>query len=161
MRVIVPFVHRHPEVESALEGHDPEWRFVGDSDRAYFDLLSELWADGESFIIVEHDNIVTPASIPELEACEHDWCGFPHPYANQLHYGLGCVKFSAPLIARNPLAMVKVGVMSDARHPKRHWCRLDSWLQYLILPQAGEEQHRHETPIAHLGGPSRGSSHGC
>lgn len=134
-------------------------RYVGDSDRAYYDLLCELWAAGDSFILVEHDIAVGPATLHELAWCDNDWCACPFDYGQYgLTYGLGCVKFSAELIARNPTALIKVGVMSDPSHPRRHWCRLDAWLQGVVLPNAGEQMCRHDTPVLHLGA---GNSHGC
>lgn len=162
MRVVVPCVGvPHWEVTLALR----EWRQwtalerVGHSNRAYFDLLSAMWDRAETFAVVEHDIVVNPDTLDELAACPHDWCALPYPYGRWgLHYGLGCVKFGADLIARNPDAMRKVGVMSDANHPRRHWCRLDAFLQGVVLPDAGEVLHKHDTPVGHLG---HGCAHGC
>ena len=163
MRVVVPYAGSpwRTEVGHALRAAgNPtfEWPDVSGSDRAYFDLLSELWRDGESVIVIEHDIIIHPTALDELSACPHDWCGFPHKYGNTITYGLGCVKFSAALIARNPDAMQRVGVMFDAHHEKRHWCRLDAWLQGCVLPGNGEVKCCHETVVGHLGS---GCAHGC
>lgn len=165
MLVIIPYVGEvNPRVDKAViaatrYGHAQRWYDVSGSDRAYFDLLRGLWNAGGAFTIIEHDVIVHPTAITELDACPEDWCAFPYDYGEWgLTYGLGCVKFSRDLILRNPDALQKVGVLSDARHPKRHWCRLDAFLQGVILPNAGETLHRHETPVTHLG---RGCAHGC
>lgn len=131
---------------------------VLEGDRAYYDLLAGLWDDGESFCVVEHDVAVHETALDELAACPHDWCSFPFQYGNTVTHGLACVKFSAELIARNPDAMIKVGVMHDPTHRKKHWCRLDAWLQGVILPNAGETLHKHETLVRHL---DTGCSHGC
>lgn len=161
MRVVVPYTGTiDPRVLDALTiEEDCACVDVTGSERAYYDLLSSLWRDGEAFCIVEHDVIVNPDSLQELADCPEDWCSFPYDYAEWgLTHGLGCVKFSADLIARNPTAMIRVGVLSDAKHAKRHWCRLDARLQGVILPSSGETLHRHETPVTHLG---RGCAHGC
>ncbi len=163
MRVIVPYAGSYPsrEVEAPLydSGCDYELLDVSASDRAYFDLLSARWAAGDSFIVVEHDIVVHASAFYELTRCANDWCGFPHHMGpSGIQYGLGCVKFTAGLIARNPDAMVSVGVMFDGTHPKRHWCRLDAWLQGVILPQRDEVKCCHETVVKHLG---NGCSHGC
>lgn len=159
MRIVVPTTRTYPEVYGALS--DTDWPYdvipVEHSDRAYYDLLAALWAAGESFAIVEHDVVVHPSAPLELASCPSDWCGFPYDYCGLVTYGLGCVKFSEALIARHPDAMLRVGVMSDDRHPKRHWCRLDAWLT-CVLESVGEERHRHRTFVRHLG---TGCAHGC
>lgn len=163
MRIIVPHVGTvDPEVSDALMRAgaelDLETVDVSGSERAYFDLLCSLWADGQTFAIVEHDIIVNRETLLNLAYCDEDWCACPYEYLDTQTYGLGCTKFTSSLIARNPKAMIRVGVLSDAWHPKRHWCRLDAWLQGVILPNAGETLHKHETPVTHLG---RGCAHGC
>lgn len=162
LRVILPHVGNiNPDVIHALEASewDYEPRDVGSSDRAYYDLLAELWAAQGSLVLVEHDIVVNPRSIIELAYCQHDWCAYPYQYAEfGLHYGLGCVKLGANLMRRCPDAMRRVGVLSDTTHSARHWCRIDAWLQGVILPSLGEIMHRHEAPVTHLGA---GCAHGC
>ena len=160
MHVVVPATNLRREVVDALNetGHGYRIVDVSSTDRAYYDLLSGLWADGESFCVVEHDIVIHDTALAELENCPGDWCGFAHRYIDDVGYGMGCVKFSAALIARNPDALARVGVMFDARHPKKHWCRLDAWLQGAVLPFAGEERCGHSRIVTHLG---HGSAHGC
>lgn len=160
MRVIAPYTKRVDEVLDALGAacEDFEPYYVGRRDRDYFDLLSMLWADGETVCVVEHDVVVGLDTLDDLASCAHDWCGFPYRYGNTITHGLGCVKFGADLIARNPDAMRRVGVMFDGEHEKRHWCRLDAWLQGCVLTDAGEVKHEHLPPVTHLG---VGCSHGC
>jgi len=132
---------------------------VSISPRAYFDLLFEYWADGATFTVIEHDMVVHATALEELDACPYEWCAFPYRYGtHERHYGLGCAKFGEELIARNPDAMRRVGTMRDMNHPARHWCRLDAWLQGVVLPGSGEHMHRHERSVRHLG---CGNSHGC
>jgi hypothetical protein len=169
VRLIVPYTRLDEDVRAALDtnasdtnaplDYRPSWYYVGSSDRAYFDLLARLWDRGESFVIVEHDIIPPDGGLVELAGCAHDWCAFGYPYAEfGQHYGLGCVKFSGDLIARNPDALKRVGVMRDGNHPPRHWCRLDAWLQDVVLPLNGETMHQHERLATHLGA---GYAHGC
>lgn len=161
MRVVVPATNLRSATESALGATGYEWEAVdvSGSSRAYFDLLSAAWAEADSVVLIEHDIVVHPGAIEELDSCPHDWCGFPHEMGEWgVQYGLGCVKFSHELIVRNPDAMTRVGVLYDDKHPKRHWCRLDAWLQGIILPNAGETKHHHPTVVKHLGS---GNSHGC
>ena len=159
MKVVVPFTDVSSETRDALAGVDAEYVDVSSSDDAYWNLLSDLWTSGADFVVVEQDIVVHPTALDELDACPYDWCAFPYGYGHWgLHYGLGCVKFSGALIKRNPDAILRVGVMSDGNHEKRHWCRLDCWLQEVVLPGNGEHMHKHETVVKHLG---HGNSHGC
>lgn len=168
MRVLAPFTRRHIRAVTALGATGRSWQsaWVGGSDIDYYALLASVWAAGESFCLVEHDVVVTPTALSELEACESDWCAFQTPYragAGGVHAGLGCVKFSAALLARVPDAMRDVARMSDPVHPPMHWCRLDHWLQTVALPGARERMCVHGPPLEHLrdhDGPPT-PSHGC
>lgn len=139
--------------------HELEYRDVGGSDDAYWQLLSDLWAEQQDTIIVEHDIVVRPDTLDELANCPSPWCACRYEYAGMgVWWGMGCVKFTGGLMTRTPDAVHRAGVMWDERHAKKHWCRQDAWLQGTILPQLGEVQCRHETTVEHLG---VGVSHGC
>lgn len=162
MYVLAPYTTHHPEAAAALSGTDHDVHHVRlepHRARDYFDVLADVWQAGETVAIVEHDIVVHATALDDLSACPHDWCAFPYQYMeHERHYGLGCVKFSADLLARCPDAMRRVGVLRDPTHPPRHWCRLDAWLQGVVLPSMGETMHKHDTPVRHLG---HGNSHGC
>ena len=115
-----------------------------------------------SFIIVEHDIVVEPDSLKELELCASPWCSFRMEYFVMGYPGLGCAKFTGNFIKSYPNAIDRVGSMSDPRHPPRHWCRVDGWLSQ-VLYGAGAEQHVHDTLLRHIrdeeGVPY--PSHGC
>jgi hypothetical protein len=165
MRIVVPFVKTAPGVLEALSdtGHGYDAVYVGDSDSAYFDLLYELWSAGDGFIVVEQDVIVRPDTIDALLQCSMPWCMYPIPYLGSTYPGLGCVKFSESVLRQSPNAMARVAGMSDATHPAKHWCRLDAWLQYRVLPQDGHERHIHQPPLGHYreDGRTPYPSHGC
>ncbi len=160
--VYVPYTDLKRRTVEGLEstGRVPIYVDVSKSDESYFDLLSSLWRSGETFIIVEHDVVVRETTIAELESCERSWCAFGTPYFNGVHVGLGCVKFGSELIARFPRAFDEVAKMHDIKHPAKHWCRLDSWLQDRVLPT--RERHIHEPSVGHLKEtPKIHPSHGC
>ena len=162
MRVIVPYTDLRKETKKALKqtGYKFETVFVGNSDSDYFDLLSDLWRKGETFAIVEHDIVVHPTALAELEQCSSDWCAFPSYYFNSTHVGLGCVKFGSTLIKAHPYAMDQVGTISDNRHEVKHWCRLDAWLQQRVLPAT--KRHVHSNVVGHVrSGSYIKPSHGC
>ncbi len=164
MQIYIPYTHPCEEVITAVvdAGYEPNPVDVSESDDAYFELLRHLWSVGDSFGIVEHDVVVRDDSLTILEECESPWCAFTFEYARNPIPGLGCVKFTADIIARNPTAMDEVAAMWDETHLPRHWCRLDAWLQQHVLPDHGEKQCVHTPPLRHLreGGPMR-TSHGC
>ncbi len=152
MRVVVPYTDLKTETIGALNATGRPWEpvWVGDSDEDYWSLLAGLWADGESFCIVEHDVVVEPDVFVELEACPSDWCGFPVPYFRGSYAGLACAKFGDELIARNPRAVVRAGEMSNARHPRKHWCTLDHFLQREVLAQRNEVRCIHPRVLGHI-----------
>lgn len=160
--VYVPYTFLRPETKKALNATEHNYQpvDVSGSDHAYWELLSDLWSKGKTFVIVEHDIIVHKTALQELADCDHDWCAFPTYYFSATHIGLGCAKFGSSLIKRYPDALDKVAKLSDAKHPPKHWCRLDAWLQTRVLPQS--ERHAHQTIVGHVrSGSVIKPSHGC
>lgn len=153
MRVVVPFTELHNEVVQVLAGtgYPIDLRDVSASDSAYWDLVRGLWADGETFCIVEHDVVVRRTSLLELDACSHDWCGFPVSYSGTEYAGLSCTKFTDQLIARHPDAFEVIDELYDEKHPPHHWCRLDTWLRCYVLERGKHDQmHVHAPALEHL-----------
>lgn len=131
------------------------------TDESYWELLRDLWAMGNPFVIVEQDIVINETTIDELKVCEFDWCAMPFPYrGNDRAYALACTRFSAALIARHPDLIEVIGERSDVKHPPRHWCRLDAWI-FEELSRLGEIRHEHSrsTPLGHIG--AQLPSHGC
>lgn len=155
MRVVVPFTDLAPGVTDALDATGHPYEMVEmTNDESYYWLIHELWADGGSFALVEHDITVHPTVFDELDACPEVWCAFPHAYiCGPSYYGMGCVRFRSELIQANPDLMVKVGEMSDHVHPPRHWCSLDKWIQGAL-----HDRHSHPTVLGHT---HTSPSHGC
>lgn len=163
--VVVPYVRIAPGVRDALRGTGWDWTevFVGGSDDGYWKFLAGMWANGQTFVNVEHDVIVRPDTLDELDQCPEQWCSFPVPYMSGAYAGLACAKFGQPLIAAIPDALDRIATMSDAGHPPKHYCRLDSWLQDRILPSTGFRRHYHDPPLGHYrpDGADPWPSHGC
>jgi hypothetical protein len=165
MRVVIPFVPTlNPDVARAINagGYIPDPVDVSGSDDAYWTLLHRLWGRGKTICIVEHDVIVRPDSLRELEECPSDWCSFQVPYVGRLYAGLSCAKFSAALIARYPDALERISELSDDEHPQKHWCRIDSWLQGYVLHPGGETMCVHTPPLEHIReNGDHSPTHGC
>lgn len=113
MRVIYPYTYRNAETEA---GAPPgaEWYDVSGDDHAYWRLLRDVWADGETFAVVEHDVQCRPDVFEQFEACPEPWCVFP--YTPICHWAcqeawanmLGCTRFTAELIAACPDAVSSI-----------------------------------------------------
>jgi hypothetical protein len=166
MKVVVPFTHIAPGVAEALDatGHAWEAVDVSGSDDAYWTLLADLWSQGSCFITVEHDVLVRPDTLAELEACPRPWCAFAVPYLGGEYPGLACVKFDSSIISAVPDALIQSGRMSNGNHPQKHWCTTDHFLQMVVLPAAvGHYKHVHGPALGHFrdydGLPQ--PSHGC
>ncbi len=159
MRVICPHTTISPETRAALDASGYAWeaRGVSASDTAYSALLAELWADGETFAVVEHDIIPPPGALPALEACPGQWCCHRYPYGFGRYAGLGLARFSAGLLTAHPDAMERAAEMYDDGHPPGHWCRQDAWLSF-VLESRGLARCRHEPDAGHL---HSWPSHGC
>lgn len=160
VRVVVPFTRLTPSTVAALDATGRRWEpvDVSGSDDAYWTLLDRLWRSGGTFVVVEHDVVVRPGTIDELESCPSEWCAFPTVYLAGAHYGLGCCKFAGALTRRIPDALEQVAAISDGAHGPRHWCRIDAWLTTRVLPAAGARMCQHDTILDH---PAGRSSHGC
>lgn len=162
MRVICPRTKAIRKVVDALDASGYPWEAhdVSNGQFSYFHLVNSLWDEREGWMNVEHDIVINPDTLKSFEECEHDWCIAPYPYLMMpegVYAGLGCCKFSADLIKRNPDAMKMVGEMSDKSHKARHWCRVDGYLKYVLI-ESGERPHAHEH-VQHLG--DGWPSHGC
>ena len=108
----------------------------------YWQLLDVLWHRGESFVLIEHDIVVTPAVIGSLARCREPWCAFPYlQLPGNPVTGLGCTKFSARLLhAIDPFAKGPTHVI---------WQNVDYEL-CSRLRAAGYENHVHQPPVRHL-----------
>lgn len=160
MRVVVPYTKLRIETARALDASGYAWEPVKMThDESYWELLADLWAARETFVIVEHDVVIEPGSLRELDECDTWRCSIPIEYMNGPYAGLGCTKFDARTIAARPNALERVAGMSDATHAPKHWCRLDAWLQAVL---AGLPLHIHSGVLDHMRDTATISpSHGC
>ncbi len=147
MRVIVPHTAVHPDTLAGVP-EDAEWYDVSDSPVAYWELLCSVWADGETFCVIEHDVVCRPDVIEEFEECPEPWCVFP--YDDFCHREcqeawrnmLGCTRFDASLIAAVPQAL------EDIEERRRPWLNLCDGIGN-NLRAAGFTHHWHEPAVHH------------
>lgn len=160
MKIIIPYAGEFPVQAVAavtqLSMAPTTWN-VGDSDTAYFDLLSRLWSEREPFIVVEHDIIVTEAAIAGLIECPQPWCSCPYPWYNSTLTGLGCTKFDLSIMQDFPSLFDEVAKIHTDMHPAKHWCSIDGRIRQ-YMGQHQRNDHLHDTPVGHL---LPAASHGC
>lgn len=159
MRIVVPYTRLHerairPLMDLRLGAQ--AFAYVGQDDEAYWRLLCELWADAEDFLIVEHDMELHAEVIPQLVACENDWCVFPYSGSQPIwtrkrtdnpprtpvvfRCALGCTRFRRQLMLDEPQAIT---------HMRLHtWRRLDSQLASYLF-QHGYKACEHEPHVIH------------
>ena len=153
MRIVVPHVGPLQEpVDVALRELAPhaERVDVSGSPTAYYELLSRLWAEGEGFLVVEHDIELTAEALREAEECDCPWGISPyvHPVAGAPGVGrpivatlsLGCTRFSTELLREHPDAW------NDATTPPQwhshRWLGLDLRIAGVLM-LAGVPPHGH------------------
>lgn len=152
MQVIVPFagpswpIHA---VKLALkqDGVEPRFEHMTD-DGSYFKLVEGLWQERKGFILVEHDIVVWPGAIHELEHCPESWCTIPY-YCSMgwIVDGLGCTKFSADLMEAFP-NFLHEPFPECCRHD-RYYCGLDRLIAHRFT-DLGIKPHVHAPGVVNL-----------
>ena len=135
MNVYVPWAREHSEARAALAPTEPHYVSVKYSQFAYWYLVESLWTEGKPFTLVEHDVVVRPDTISELDTCPHPWCAFKVTTGEGWVATFGCVRF----------------------HPSGHfpvpdptrWQDLD-WTLEAALVKAGWVKHLHEPILDHV-----------
>lgn len=144
MKLVVPYAPGRlneyvPAVLSSY-GHSPQFVELH-GDHGYSDLLKTLWAEGETFVLVEQDVLPWPGAVEELHNCVGLWCScsYIHNGAHGLYHMLGCTKVSARLI----------GMLPHVWDKPVHWTRCDTHL-YHEARALGQDPHPHRPPVVHL-----------
>lgn len=113
MRTLVPYASIHADTQAGAP-KDAVWVDVSGDDHAYWRCLSDWWAQGETFLVIEHDVVCRPDVIDAFENCPEPWCAFP--YDDMCHWEcmeawantLGCTRFDASLMRAVPDALSSI-----------------------------------------------------
>lgn len=146
--IIVPFAETNGtsavfdavKLNLAVQGYVP--RLVQlEGDFSYDLLFRQLWAEGQPFIIVEHDILPWPGALQELWTCPKPWCGFPYHVMGEMRSYLGCTKFNPASLGVCPL----YGDLTD-------WALIDKIIERRLLGRQDVVQYRHihEPGVIHL-----------
>lgn len=123
----VPFARVHPDTVAGAPT-DAIWVDVSSSPTAYFGMLQEIWARGETFALLEHDVVCRPDVIAAMESRLEPWVSFG--YSDICHVEcmeawrdmLGCTRFRAELLEAVPDAVSSIPAEG------RDWHELCNWL---------------------------------
>jgi hypothetical protein len=113
MRLVIAYTPGmlRPAVKQLGEDVGAEFIDVSGSDLAYGELVADLWQQGDSFLLLEHDVLPTAALLEEMWNCGSEWCaGFAWGYAEFRHLrparfrvtALMLNKFGADLLRQTP-----------------------------------------------------------
>lgn len=152
MKVVVPFATNSPllhAVQIALRQDGVVAEYIHCSeDRSYYDLVYRLWAEGDTFCIVEHDIVVWPSAINELEHCQELWCTRPYYCSvGWIEDGLGCTKFDKQLMIQYPNFMSEP-FPSCCPHTV-YYCGLDRFIAHRMI-ELGIKPHIHTPGVSNL-----------
>jgi hypothetical protein len=135
-----PLIHKAMRLNLRMQGLEPRFeRMDGalDGEYAYDRLFRSLWAEGEPFIVVEHDVLPWPGALQQLWQCDCAWGAFQYFIFGELRVQLGCAKFDPSRLGDCPL---------DELVP---WQRLD-WAVMTALVERGHSGHLHTPAVTHL-----------
>lgn len=118
-----------------------------ETDRSYPELFRRLWAEGEPFVIVEHDILPWPGAIAELDD-DGAWCGFCYAVPGGLDAFLGCTKID-PSAIDFPAAL-------ELESATYQHCDIEIAGAF---QRAGVFMHHHGPPVVHLHAGYDGSKH--
>lgn len=146
MNVFVPYTQLERITRCALGGTGFKAIKMSD-DEAYVRYFEERWAEGETFINVEHDVVPWPGAIEELWKCPEPWCAHGYmPYddltSDSYSVFLGCAKISGKLIQALPNCWKE--------KPTRHWNNCDGQLTQYARAR-GFNVHQHHPAVLNIG----------
>lgn len=152
MRVICPHTGEpHPDTTAALARWPGSIELVdvSESPYAYAQLLRELWADAEDFLLVEHDVVPGPGAIAQMAACPNPYCAAPYPWTTTLGPALGFTRFRSLLLRCYPSAAEIACRLPSAYGDPGHWRQLDVRLMQSVLRDHHGLQPCCHPPVEH------------
>lgn len=138
-----------PAVRLALiqDGWQADYRHMA-SDESYYELMCEMWKRRETFVVVEHDIIVWPGALTELENCSEPWCTLPYYCSvGWIIDGLGCTKFGSDLLGRHS-EFLQEPFPRCCQHTK-YYCGLDRLIAHRF-EELGMRPHVHSPGVSNL-----------
>lgn len=151
MRIIVAYAEWiHPLTLANIERFpDVERLDTGGQADGYLRLLTKLWSEKQTFLLIERDQEITEQALREARECDCWWGASTYngPGLDPIH-ALGFTRFREELMEAEPDLMSQVAAMNDAIDiVPGHWRRLDARMDG-ALRRRGYEAHLH-SPVPH------------
>jgi hypothetical protein len=152
MKIIVPFATKAPMIQAVQialrqDGHEPLYVHCK-HEEDYFNLVAEHWEAKEDFCVIEHDIVIWPGALQELEDCEELWC--VRPYYCSVGWiidGLGCTKFSSEMMTKYS-DFFKEPFPKCCMHTK-NYCGLDRLIAHRMM-DLEIKPHIHNPGVSNL-----------
>jgi len=141
--------HLRDETAAAIREFWPfQWDEVvverGD-DLAYGKYLASVWAEGESFAVVEPDIVIRADVVDAFLCCDHGYCAFPYAWTTNVGPALGCTWFTSDFIGRFP------NVMQEAVDHNVTFRQFDAvFMRWVLARKYRQQPHVHLPPVEHL-----------
>ena len=154
MKQVVPFTPKnyHPLAKATHSGL--QMVDVSADPLAYYRLVRELWEDGETFLLVEHDIEINSQALLQAEKCPCAWGISPYSgpggFGDLLCKSLGFVRFRSKIMLAEPDVLGVVGSVRDGglEVPPGDYRRLDVRLSQELVNR-GYEPHVHASQVRH------------
>ena len=154
MRKIVAYTPKNYHPLAKPSHHGFERADVSADPLAYYRLVRELWAAGDTFLLVEHDIEINEQALLQAEKCPCVWGVSPYSgpggIGDLLCASLGFVRFRAELMKDEPDVLSEIGKVADGglEIPPGDFRRLDVRLS-TELKLRGYEPHVHASQVHH------------
>lgn len=105
MNLHVPYTCVREATQIVLRSYPGAMLHYMDGEGAYLAYWKQRWAEGSTFINLEHDVVPWPGAIEQINACPEDWCSFGYGPDWDLFTGtapFGLAKFTDRFIAEFP-----------------------------------------------------------
>lgn len=129
-----------------------EYKDVSSDHWAYTRVLEELWEQGESFVLMEHDIVPWPGAMSAIAKCHFPWCFYGYTpdtdYLGNRAAPFGLVKFSKDFIQRyyDVWTEMRSYYKSDYEYV---WMEHDKWLLQYVVPRKGSNSCDSYRPHQH------------
>lgn len=167
MQVCYFWSEEYPQAKAALPS-SAETIWTGGSPTSYWKALKSRWTGQRDMLVIEQDILIHDQVIPQLEACDKDWCVFPYLYGtgNVVNLSgpqfmttcLGCTRFSKRLqrvvnldtVFTHPKAVYRRQACADRNctDDAMCWKHIDQVINQ-VLELAGYEAHWHMPMVSH------------
>lgn len=150
MKVVTCFIpgSLRDETLDALVKHAENLQLIvidPDDQYAYGKAIAKQWRLGESFMVVEPDNVIREDVMDAADNCGCEYGCFPYEWVTNIGPALGCTWFKDTFIAKYPAAVEMAGPRIVS------WRQFDVMLMRRVLAAKYHEQpHVHLPPVEHL-----------